>query len=355
MKRIVFFPIASIILLASCGSMVYDDLPECPPSGVLLPFRYDMNMKFADAFAHEVTALDLYIYDPEGNLVATKHEEGLPLRVEGYRMDLSGLQPGQYHFLAWAHGDNMPDTFSFSGQTSEPQLLHYTAKTEADQYGPYSRQDMRRLYHCSKDVTVPDYGNELITLPAMNLTKDTNTVRVLLQHIDGSPISHDDFNFAITENFTRLDHENRPSDFTQLTYRPWAKSTATAGNPEMAETSVSTLIAEMTTSRILTPEASIAHYNSFATKGSSPDRGHGNKPYLHVIKASDGSTAIRIPLSDYLLMVKGEYNKKMGDQEFLDRQDDYSLHFFLDHDNNWYMASGIYINSWKIVPQDCDL
>ena len=40
----------------------------------------------------------------------------------------------------------------------------------------------------------------------------------------------------------------------------------------------------------------------------------------------------------------------MTDQEYLDRQDDYSILFFIDASNNWYMAGGIYINSWAVVP-----
>ena len=41
----------------------------------------------------------------------------------------------------------------------------------------------------------------------------------------------------------------------------------------------------------------------------------------------------------------------MGDQEFLDRLDEYNLTFFLDGDDKWYMAAGIHINSWVIVPE----
>ncbi|MDE7180420.1 MAG: FimB/Mfa2 family fimbrial subunit [Muribaculaceae bacterium] len=40
----------------------------------------------------------------------------------------------------------------------------------------------------------------------------------------------------------------------------------------------------------------------------------------------------------------------MGEQEYLDRQDDYSMHFILDQNNNWYKAAGVFINSWAVVP-----
>lgn len=38
----------------------------------------------------------------------------------------------------------------------------------------------------------------------------------------------------------------------------------------------------------------------------------------------------------------------MSDQEYLDRQDEYNMVFFLDENDRW-VNSTIYINSWKVV------
>ena len=38
----------------------------------------------------------------------------------------------------------------------------------------------------------------------------------------------------------------------------------------------------------------------------------------------------------------------MDDQEYLDRQDEYNMVSFLDENNRW-VNSTIYINSWKVV------
>ena len=67
-----------------------------------------------------------------------------------------------------------------------------------------------------------------------------------------------------------------------------------------------------------------------------------------------GEKVLSIPLVDYALMVKGHYNRDMSDQEYLDRQDEYNLTFFLDENNQW-MSAYIYINSWKVVLQYTDL
>lgn len=351
------FAAAALVGWTSCDSMVYDDLEECPPSGLRLPFVYDMNMKFADAFLNEVAEVDLYVYTTDGQLARIYHDQGENLKVKDYTMNLDDLQPGTYDLVAWAHGDAGEKDFSFSGMTATKESLHYTLGTESDQYGLHSTTDLRRLYHASQRVTVPDFSKEIVTLPAMKLTKDTNVIRVLLQHLDGSEIAHEHFDFAITENFTRLSHENLPADFTPMTYRAWDKKSGIAGTEGTTgetQTGVATVIAELTTSRLMTPQFSKDHHAAHTRAAGSTEE-PDTKPMLNIVRKSDGKTVVRIPLTDYLLMIKGNHNRKMTDQEFLDRQDDYTLHFFLDENNNWYMPAGIYINSWKIVLQNSDL
>jgi len=49
-----------------------------------------------------------------------------------------------------------------------------------------------------------------------------------------------------------------------------------------------------------------------------------------------------------------EYNRSMTDQEFLDREDDYVMTFFLDEDNQW-INSYILIHSWRVVPSNIEI
>ena len=63
---------------------------------------------------------------------------------------------------------------------------------------------------------------------------------------------------------------------------------------------------------------------------------------------------IRLPLIDYALMYKRLRYEDMPNQEFLDREDEYNMTFFLDENYRW-MSSYIYINSWRIVPIDAEL
>ena len=79
----------------------------------------------------------------------------------------------------------------------------------------------------------------------------------------------------------------------------------------------------------------------------------GNDMRLRIHNKKD-ECIVDIPLIDYALMVKGNHNRNMTDQEYLDRQDKYDLVFFLDEHDRW-MNAFIYINSWKVVLQSTDL
>ena len=90
--------------------------------------------------------------------------------------------------------------------------------------------------------------------------------------------------------------------------------------------SVGVAVAEMTTGRLV----------------------EGNRPILVVRNLEKGDVVLSVPLIDYALLVKGNYNKEMSDQEYLDRQDEYSMTFFLDEAGRW-ISSSIIVNSWRVV------
>ena len=99
-----------------------------------------------------------------------------------------------------------------------------------------------------------------------------------------------------------------------------------------ASTQVSAVVAEMTVNRLL------------ASKN----------PRLKVYNNLNNKLVFSIPLIDYALLVKGNYNKAMTDQEYLDRQDDYSFIFFVDDHLDWLNAT-IYVNSWRVVLQNVEM
>jgi hypothetical protein len=78
-----------------------------------------------------------------------------------------------------------------------------------------------------------------------------------------------------------------------------------------------------------------------------------NNPIL-TITNEEGEEVLSIPLIDTALLYKRVRYQNMDNQEFLDRQDEYDIALFLDEDDRW-INSYIYINSWKVVLNNEDL
>ena len=62
----------------------------------------------------------------------------------------------------------------------------------------------------------------------------------------------------------------------------------------------------------------------------------------------EDKVVLSVPIVDYALLVKGYYKRAMDDQEYLDRQDEYNMTFFLDESGDW-VSSTIIVNSWRVV------
>lgn len=338
--------------LSSCNSIIYDDEGECSVT-YRVKFRYDLNMKWADAFVHEVKSVHLYAFDNNGTLVWQNAEKGDALTAEGYAMTLA-LPAGDYHLVAWCGLENegeRKESFSVPAvQTGETRLeeLCCMLNRQHEASGAYSQELLYPLFHGMLDVSLPandDGGEYTYTIP---LTKDTNHIRIILQHLSGEPVDEKDFTFRIEEKNGLMGYDNTLLADEMITYRAYNTRSGTAGlgiedYPEAGsrpnvktlrtktQTSVSVAIADLSIARL--------------TKG--------RKTYLTVEKAEDGSTVARIPLTDYALLLKDGYGYDMTDQEYLDREDEYSLTFFLDQNRSW-IGTSIIINSWKLVLDDID-
>lgn len=337
----------SLLTLSSCDNIIFDKEVDCDVV-YRLKFRYDMNMKFADAFHHEVKSVSLYAFDQEGKLVWQTTDAGEHLSQEGYSITLP-LPPGQYSLMAWCGLDN-GESFTVPG-ISEDDLregLHCRLnRVYHDEDGAISKDDLHPLFHGVLDVDLPEQDRAGEYTYVMRLTKDTNVFRIVLQHLSGKDINADDFTFKIEDENGWLNHDNSLREDEPLTYHAWDKYSGSAGvdindptNPDpesRAITSVKVAVAEITTSRLM-----------------MSDGINKAKPMLVIRKAEDGDLVARIPVIDYALLVKGNYNRPMEDQEYLDRQDEYNMTFFLDDSSHW-LATTIIINSWRVVLNQTDL
>ena len=73
-----------------------------------------------------------------------------------------------------------------------------------------------------------------------------------------------------------------------------------------------------------------------------------NNAVLRVTEISTGKVIFSLPAIDLALMTKAFDGYSMSDNEFLDRQDRYTMTFLLDDQNNW-ATKQIHINKWFVV------
>jgi hypothetical protein len=329
-KRTLFRPLALVLACsaaAACNGFIFEDEGDCSVT-YRVKFRYDMNMKYADAFSHEVHAITLYAIDQDGNIVWKKSENGAALAAEDYSMVVD-VPAGKYDLLAWCDADEYK-SWNINADAKTLSELGCSLKTKrADDGTYYTDTRIDDLYHAW--MTDVDFtADEGETVTTMSLTKNTNQFQVILQHLSGSTVDPDRFEFFISADNAVMDWSNALVSDESVNYRAWAVSSGTATTKAAGDLNLA--LAELTTGRLI----------------------QGHSPRLVVRLKSSGATVLSVPLIDYALLVKGHYNGSLTDQEYLDRQDGYNMIFFLDESERW-IDTYIYINSWKVVLQDTNL
>lgn len=310
---------ALIAVLSSCGTVYDDDLQPCP-HGVSLRFVYDYNMEYANAFPAQVDCVTLYVFDSEGNYVTTRTETSEALRDENYRMQID-LEQGDYRFVAYGGLACQAHSFILS---DEPQAGTQWSALSVEMLHDNFSSDVKLhdFYYGTEEGTVDADTYREVTVPLM---KNTNNIRVVLQQVNGQALADEDFVFILTDDNTRFDYRNNLVENGTVTYRPWSEGCQTVEEGEADEVTVA--YAEFSTSRLVKEES--------------------HRPRLCIQRASDGKVIVDIPLIEYLLLLKSDAYADMGEQEFLDRESNWSLIFFLDEGLEW-LKTQIIVNGWVV-------
>lgn len=308
------------------GLGTFDGEGDC---GVYISFKYDYNIKFANAFANEVNSVALYVFDEEETLIdqlTTTDKEALS--DDEFEMVLQ-LDPGEYRLLAWG-GLMNEESFDLlaNAEIGKTKLQELQVRMHRDHNASGDavvEKDLLPLYHGSMEIVVDDV--EGTYKHTMSLMKDTNVVRIFLNELSGHEADADDFIFEIEDSNGLYDWDNTLLDDEQITYKAWYKESVSTDTETMsrAQESVGGALAELTIGRI------------------RADR----SPILRIRSSETGEDIVRLPLAEYALMVKGQYNLGMSDQEYLDRVDEYNMTLFLN-EGKW-VSTSILIHSWRVV------
>lgn len=351
-------------LMSSCDNMVYDyegdcSVPPVPSVTYRIKFRYDKNLKWADAFAHEVKSVHLYAFDKEGTLVWHRSERGDALAADDYAMTLD-VPAGDYRLVAWCGLDNdgeHAESFTVpevrEGVTRIEQLKCSLNRMHDPSVGAYSNAEDGRLYplfHGMLDVKLPASDNGGSYTYTMGLTKDTNHIRVILQNLSGEEVRAEDFTYRIEEENGLMNYDNKLLPDEMITYWPkLSAGTASLGRDDYDEPDKH--------KQSVAPKSSIVIVYNVAVADFFIGRlVPGRRTFLIINEnlSEEKKQVAKIPITDFALMLKdGYYGDDMSDEDYLDRQDEYELVLFLDEERKW-TGTEIIINSWKIVINDID-
>jgi len=315
--------LAASMALTSC---ITEDLQECP-NDYRLRIVYDRNMLNADAFASRVHSVDIQVFDHSSGLPVYRHSEsGEALASGNYTVSLP-VPPGVYDILCWG---GMADGTSFSHALPPAEALT-GQNVVLDAPGGVSDKRLNDLYHgLLREATFID-NNDIGSLEPQTrtiyLTKNTNRVNVMLMNLDGKEMRKDDFRITITSANGDMGYDNMLLSGRNITYGHW---------------SISPIVSEMA-GNVSTQSALSAEFSLSRLTADTHSR-------LDVTRLSDGERIISVPLEDNLLLYKGEFYASMSDDEYLNREDDYTITFILDTNNNWDVAAMIFINKWATLP-----
>jgi len=304
----------SSFLSVSCDTIT-EDLPPCDN---YIAFRYDYNMMFVDAFPSKVTRVDVYVFDETGKYVTRFSDERTSFG-EGYRMPCT-LPSGKYHLVVWA---GLYDrSYEFADTISTPDELTVRMRRGAD---GVQNKELDALWHGEAEMIVTDVEQRTVTV---NLVKDTNRFRIVVQGASEIGLEQESVDFTITDSNGFLASDNSLLPDGQIIYKPYYKTDANLGEEEGGMNAV---VAELNTLRLV----------------------NGSKSRL-LIHNREGKKLVNIDLIKYLLLTKME-GHDMPSQEYLDRQDEYAMIFFLNKDAQGnYAIIQIKVNGWIIRPQSGD-
>lgn len=346
----IFTVLASIVTLAaaSCDrSVIFDYAGDCEVHHIVR-FRYDMNLKWADAFASEVKSVHLYVFDSDGLFLQEYSDRGPALSTGDYFIELKNLPAGDYKFVAWCGLDNDTDDESFTvpqpvaGRTTIDELTCSLNTLGKSRGSLSSDKRLYFLYHGYLEDTLIDDNDGETFEHVIYLTKDTNHIRIILQELStDEDMDPDDYEIFIESANGVMAYDNSMLGTDVITYQPWAldNDVVEIGKPDVSETVyVKGVYADLSLARLMNSE---------------------NRSLMLTILDSKhkGQVIARVPLIQYALLSRRYYEEayghKMSDQEFLDREDEYVFTFFL-YGNRW-VNTYINIHSWRVVLHNYDV
>lgn len=353
------------MLMTSCAQMD-TDLEPCP-SGLDVSFKYNYNIQRADMFNDHVGGMSLYVFDKDNRFVLRKDtansELNAPLKNKDFIWHLTEdeLPAGKYHLVTLAFQKDYNKALNTPGIKFRPTELNKgdditkltvrLDRNEANHEAGYALVDNQ---HCPLDTLWATRGIDtnatwVTTVPnqlthhQLNLVRDTKQLNISLrQTVDPADMNDEDYEVEVYDTNGKLLYNNElDATDSRLLYTPYAQWTTAlstraegAGDAQLMHTAHF----ELMTNRIVKhTEATDDAQLIITNKRTGAQVAKINLPAI----LADGRRAYEL------------YN--YSPQEYLDREYQFSLDFFLSGDKWQYINVTIAALSWAYRVQNVEL
>lgn len=329
--------------IASCDSILDFDEGDCSTE-YRIKFKYDYNMKGVDAFAKEVKTVTLYAFDENGKFVYQRTEEGERLADENFSMKVD-ITPGNYELVTWAGLDDQSFAIPLltPGSSKREDLTVLTKRNinetgSQNEEGSYIvKHNLPSLFH-GRVVKQAFTRAQQNTVTTVSLVKNTNNIRIVIAQVNQHPgqpvtraIDKNRFSYAIYDDNGFMNYDNTLLKDNLLTYLPFVTEdssikTRAFSSDNTTESEYPAAIAEISVARLLETQT----------------------PQLKIIDRETGKELLpNNSLIGYLSLLKQQNLIHMPIQEYLDREDNFGMIFFVD-ENLTLLMSVIQINDWIV-------
>lgn len=304
-----------MLTVVSFSSCFHDSKNDC---GMVIRVVYNYNIQERNRFEEEVSKVNVWLFEKGGPLVFENEDE---CADNPYRTHLPEMPPGEYEVVIWALSTDYDGDFDFPALSLGTSTVDdLTARL------PKSADDIcdKRLNHLlvgNVDVGFPskDHSSNAI----VNVMKCPQEITVMLlsddEELELEPERYE-IRIKDTNAWLRYDGEKYRED--EVVYHPFS-------GLEMEDKAVT---GRLSISRMF----------------------EGSDSRLTVFDRKYGNEMINIDLIGLLTSESVDENKpEWSDQEYLDRQDRYSIRFYISDDK--LMRGYVIVNGWKVIIDDIEL
>lgn len=315
-----------LFVLAFMCSCINDDQSDCTLD---LKFRYVYNMQNADGFSHEVDEVEVYVFDSAERLVG--HYTTGVSEDQDCTMHLPLPTPGKYTFVAWARSLDEKDEMAFFEMPAQGRIAKKEDLTaRLKQTAGCADNKLNSLLNGTLEAEVTGANRHL----TIDMMKCTNALRIILMPSRaGTILTSEDFDIHIEGRNGWLAYNASTYQVDPVNYYPYYQKLEQKGSATNADAEIdNAVVADLNTSRIL----------------------YGSNPRLVVRNTKANREILNIDLAWFLsLQAIGEHKGEWGNQEYLDRQDEYAMTFFIDNDT--WMRTHVVVNGWVLSLEDTEL